>query len=200
MGHTIPERRIILMAMGAVIAKYRQKKGWTQKELASHIYVSDKAVSRWEKGDSYPDPQMIKTLSVVLEIPLNELFDGIEVENDGTKALKQKKEDDKYLLQNLAALIFSLIGFVLALGMPNHFRTANPNTLSSAEVASNIVVGCFSLLLGLAGFLLSLYTFFKRRATLREEGVENKNRSLWIWLIALLLLSLASIGLGATFL
>jgi transcriptional regulator with XRE-family HTH domain len=187
------------MAMGEVIAKYRQKKGWTQKELASHLYVSDKAVSRWEKGDSYPDPQMIKNLSVLLEIPLNELFEGVSVQNDPTKAFKEKKEDERYLLQNLTALLFSLVGFVLALGMPNHFRTANLSSLSPAEIASNILVGCFSVLLGLAGFLIVLYAFFSRRSILREEG-RAQSRNLWIWLVSLLLLSLAAIGLGATFL
>lgn len=37
---------------GAFVADMRKKKGWTQKELADRLFVSDKAVSKWERGGS----------------------------------------------------------------------------------------------------------------------------------------------------
>ena len=39
-------------ASGAFLAQLRREKGWTQKDLAEKLYVSDKAVSKWERGVS----------------------------------------------------------------------------------------------------------------------------------------------------
>ena len=38
---------------GAFVAQLRREKGWTQKELAQRLFVSDKAVSKWETGGSH---------------------------------------------------------------------------------------------------------------------------------------------------
>ena len=40
---------------GAFVAQLRKEKGLMQKELAEKLYVSDKAVSKWERGLSIPD-------------------------------------------------------------------------------------------------------------------------------------------------
>ena len=40
-------------AFGAFVAQLRREKGLTQKELARELYVSDKAVSKWETGVSH---------------------------------------------------------------------------------------------------------------------------------------------------
>ena len=37
---------------GLFLAQLRKEKGWTQKELAERLFLSDKAVSKWERGDS----------------------------------------------------------------------------------------------------------------------------------------------------
>lgn len=42
-------------AFGSFIAELRKEKGMTQKELAEKLFVSDKAVSKWETGGSIPD-------------------------------------------------------------------------------------------------------------------------------------------------
>ena len=40
-------------AFGSFLAQLRREKGWTQKDLAERLYVSDKAVSKWERGVSH---------------------------------------------------------------------------------------------------------------------------------------------------
>ena len=40
-------------AFGQFLNQLRREKGWTQKDLAEQLYVSDKAVSKWERGVSH---------------------------------------------------------------------------------------------------------------------------------------------------
>lgn len=55
-------------ALGKLILARRKEKGYTQKELAARLYVSDKAVSKWERGLSVPDISLLIPMSEVLEV------------------------------------------------------------------------------------------------------------------------------------
>ena len=52
---------------GALIRALRREKGLTQRQLAGMIQVSDKAVSKWERGQGCPDVSLVGKLSGVLE-------------------------------------------------------------------------------------------------------------------------------------
>ena len=54
----------------------RKKKGFTQKELAERLGVTDKAVSRWENGHGFPDIESLEPLARELEVTLLELLHG----------------------------------------------------------------------------------------------------------------------------
>lgn len=59
---------------GAFVARLRKEKGWTQKELAERLCISDKAVSKWETGASIPDTAMLLPLSETLGVTVTELL------------------------------------------------------------------------------------------------------------------------------
>ena len=61
---------------GTIIKRLREKASMTQKELAEKINVSDKAVSKWETGNGFPDIGIIEELAKVLNVSLTELFTG----------------------------------------------------------------------------------------------------------------------------
>lgn len=61
---------------GKTIIQLRKEKGYTQKELADKLNVSDKAVSRWETGKNYPDIETLQHLAVELNVSVNELLSG----------------------------------------------------------------------------------------------------------------------------
>ena len=67
---------------GAFVAEMRKRKGWTQKELADRLFVSDKAVSKWERGLSIPNAALLMPLSEVLEVTVTELLRGELLERE----------------------------------------------------------------------------------------------------------------------
>ena len=66
---------------GAVIRRLREKKNLTQEELAARIFVSGKAVSKWELGRGYPDVSLLEPLAKALDISVIELLSGEDVRN-----------------------------------------------------------------------------------------------------------------------
>ncbi len=61
---------------GAFIAQRRREKGLTQSQLAAHLAVTDKAVSRWETGRGFPDPATLPALAEALGVSIAELVNG----------------------------------------------------------------------------------------------------------------------------
>ncbi len=61
---------------GKFISDNRKKQGLSQKELAEKLHITDKAVSKWERGLSFPDITMLIPISEILEITLYDLLTG----------------------------------------------------------------------------------------------------------------------------
>lgn len=66
---------------GAVIRKLRENKKMTQEELAQKIFVSSKAVSKWETGQGFPDISLLEPLAQALGISVIELLSGEDIRN-----------------------------------------------------------------------------------------------------------------------
>ena len=61
---------------GALIARRRQELGLTQKELADRLNVSDRTVSKWERGAGFPDVSLLEPLADALGLSVLELIRG----------------------------------------------------------------------------------------------------------------------------
>ena len=59
---------------GAFVAELRREKGYTQKELVQQLFLSDKAVSKWETGASLPDTALLIPLAERLGVSVTELL------------------------------------------------------------------------------------------------------------------------------
>jgi len=66
---------------GAVIKKLRENKKMTQEELADKLFVSSKAVSKWETGQGFPDISLLESLAKALDISVIELLSGEDIQN-----------------------------------------------------------------------------------------------------------------------
>ena len=75
---------------GKYIAEKRKLQNMTQAQLAARLGVSDKAVSKWERGISLPDISKYQELCEVLEVSLNELFAGEDLHEDQVVAQSEQ--------------------------------------------------------------------------------------------------------------
>ncbi|MDD5937845.1 MAG: helix-turn-helix domain-containing protein [Clostridiales bacterium] len=71
---------------GATIRTLREKKGYTQKQLADRIGVGDKAVSKWETGRGLPDLSLLEPLGAALGVSVAELLSGEQITNRNRSA------------------------------------------------------------------------------------------------------------------
>lgn len=69
--------------VGNYILKKRKDLGMTQKELAELVEVTDKSVSKWERGNGLPDVSRLKPLCDALKITMNELVAGEDIGEEG---------------------------------------------------------------------------------------------------------------------
>ncbi|MBQ4036660.1 MAG: helix-turn-helix transcriptional regulator [Clostridia bacterium] len=109
--------------IGAFIAACRKKQGLTQAELAEHLNITDRAVSKWETGRAMPDCAVMPELCRIFRISINDLFYGevmeLEKYNEKTEELllemaKQKEEADRRLLA--LEILIGILSVIVLLG------------------------------------------------------------------------------------
>ncbi len=61
---------------GQLIAARRREKGMTQRELAQALHISDRTVSKWERGAGFPDVSLLEPLASALELHVLDLLRG----------------------------------------------------------------------------------------------------------------------------
>lgn len=66
---------------GAVIKRLRENKKMTQDQLAQKIFVTSKAVSKWETGKGFPDVGLLESLGKALDVSVIELLSGEDITN-----------------------------------------------------------------------------------------------------------------------
>ena len=68
--------------IGRFIADERKRKGYTQKQLSEKLEISDKTISKWERGNGFPEVSLLLPLCDELEITVNELLSGERVSEE----------------------------------------------------------------------------------------------------------------------
>lgn len=111
-----------LQKIGNFIAEKRKEQNLTQLGLAEKLNITDRAVSKWERGKSLPDASIMLELCAILNITLNDLLCGEVVlmdnydekrEENLIEAIKQKQMADKLLLRlELAVGVACLTVFI----------------------------------------------------------------------------------------
>lgn len=100
---------------GNMIREARQNKNYTQSELGELLGVTNKAISRWENGDSFPDISVLENLSELLELPIQDIVTG-ERSADGKQAVTEvvrlaKQQERRKRRQMIACMV--VLGILL---------------------------------------------------------------------------------------
>lgn len=113
------------MKTGIIIFEARRKLKMTQKELADKLFISDKAVSKWERGLCFPDISVLIPLTEILEISLYDLLKGENMnKNEVEDTLKNtinytndeiKKKNKKYII--ISSIVISIVIMISIVSM-----------------------------------------------------------------------------------
>ena len=112
--------------VGKYIQEKRKTQNLTQADLAEKLSITDRAVSKWECGKSLPDASIMLELCEILDISVNELLTGEDIEMKNYNELaelnliemkKQKERSDKNILRLEVALMVLSTLFLFALVM-----------------------------------------------------------------------------------
>lgn len=78
------------------LKKYRKNNGYTQKQLAEAVGVTQQAVAKWETDKASPDPEMLQKISSMLNVTVDSLLDGATPKDKS----KMPKDLNKFLQQS----------------------------------------------------------------------------------------------------
>ena len=81
-----------LKKIGSYISGKRKALGLTQRELAEKLGMSDKSVSKWERGLSFPDISMLEPISELLGVSIMELLAGERQSGEETMSREEAKD------------------------------------------------------------------------------------------------------------
>ena len=142
--------------IGKFIADERKRKGYTQKQLSEKLEISDKTVSKWERGNGFPEVSLLLPLCNELDISVNELLSGERVseedyrkkaEENMVNLVREAQESKKKIVLSAMVAVLSLVAalplFVLsgALSMEAWLRTTLVVT-GLIVLALGIVIAC----------------------------------------------------------
>lgn len=134
---------------GQLIAQQRGALGLTQKQLASQLHISDRTVSRWERGVGFPDLSLLEPLADALGLSVIELLRGEhlppeqqptpqtehtarDVLNSAEEMVRKTARRFRWLLTALAALVV-LAGAVCLWLAARAIPTYVPETITAAQ-------------------------------------------------------------------
>lgn len=136
---------------GKFIAERRRYKGMTQKELADKINLTDKAISKWERGLSFPDVSLIEDLAELLDVSVVELLQGELRKKDTPITMKEAEQlvdhslsisDEEIARKHTKNKIVFLIGGMVVMLLISivlniwNYTSQNLNNASNKEILS----------------------------------------------------------------
>lgn len=156
-----------LVKIGKYIAGKRKALGMTQKQLAEKLNMSDKSVSKWERGICLPDVSVYMELCAILGISINEFLAGedIDAENVEKKSedniiqvTKDSKKKQKNLKSILAVVTTFAVIMVLVLGVVFVHKVMQPKNYITAVDRTSAEMKTAELLSGADGaYLFNFY-------------------------------------------
>ncbi|MBQ3348579.1 helix-turn-helix domain-containing protein [Candidatus Saccharibacteria bacterium] len=152
-----------LKKIGKFIAKKRQEKGFTQEGLAEELDITNRSISKWERGICLPDAKNMAKLCKVLDITYNELLNGENIkEQDASKTAEQTvvrivDYADRQVgkLRRILAYVFIAVGVIAIIVAASIFESGTHASMYGS------VFGVLAILIG-SSFILKKLSYSRR--------------------------------------
>lgn len=152
---------------GKFIRELRQEKGITQKEMGEKLNITDKAISKWERGISFPDITMLNILAEFFKIDVSELLNGekgikkdIDVEKviaeaiEKYKNLEEKRKAKIRKIKKFIGIISSIVSIIFLLVQGAYLFVLKKHYFEYVIDILPYIINEIIIVLGTAGIIL----------------------------------------------
>lgn len=109
--------------IAANIAELRKASGMTQNDLAEKLNYSDKAVSKWERGESIPDVSVLKAISDCFGVTVDYLLTREhKLYQEEKRENKKRKKGNRIIITLIAAVVVWLVAIFLFMNLDSFLR------------------------------------------------------------------------------
>lgn len=156
-----------LVKIGKYIAEKRKALGMTQKQLAEQLGMSDKSVSKWERGVCLPDVSVYLELCKILGITINEFLAGEDIseenlteksEDNLIQVAKDSKHRQKHLKGMIAVLALTAVLAIAATGVMWYRSVRTPKNFIAPYSMDSPEMNIARILSGPDGAMLFQYS------------------------------------------
>lgn len=168
--------------LGSFLVMLRKEKNMTQKQLAEKIHVTDKAISKWERGVGIPDITNLEALAEVLDVTVAELIQCKRQEQPSvapeqvSEIVNTTFDIAKYQVQiarrrMITGMIFAVIGAILIVTGIHYLCSPAISIIGGADGPTSIFLAAkiskkvpiTAICIGGAIFIASLWKMFRKK-------------------------------------
>lgn len=147
--------------IGNFIANCRKDKKLTQEQLAEKLNISKNAVSKWERGICLMDMSLLKPLSEILDVSVNDILSGEKIPEE---KIKEKSEEN-----------------IIELSKFNHYKSVTIGTIFILITITIIIIYSLIKNLECSGYTTLLFGFSAVVYFYKYKQNNDKNLLLWAW-------------------
>ena len=176
-----------LIKIGKYIAFKRKEQGLTQKQLAEKLNMSDKSVSKWERGICLPDVSVYLELCKILDISINEFLAGEDIpketieqkaEENIIQITKDNKNKQKYLKKIIKLLIVMLVVFIFITSIFIYKKLTQPQNYIEPYLEKSTEMQTANMLSSHPGNILLFHYNSKMYLTQYQKGKKISDKEI----------------------
>ena len=137
------------MEFNEKLQELRKQKGITQEELASKLYVSRTAISKWESGRGYPNIESLKAIAAFFSVTVDELLSTNEVIAIAEKDSNQKEKHFHNLIYGLLDICIAMLLFLPFFAENIDGKIQSVSLMALVEVQPYLKIAYFTVVIAM---------------------------------------------------
>ncbi|MDY4787818.1 MAG: helix-turn-helix transcriptional regulator [Bacilli bacterium] len=170
------------MLLSEQIASKRKSLNLSQKDLAEKLNVTDKTISRWERGTSTPDIVMLKRLSEVIDLDLNEVFSNIDTSTNNREINYEtiKKFRIGYVMSTLFMLIAAILFEIIKNG-----NYAECDQFEKVLLVIYFVISSLMIIAGIVIYITDIVGYLSKSKVSRLRREYNREMAISVFVFSI---------------